>query len=62
MFYITVWKEQYNINKTIICIDCGKEFEVDSLNTKTIRCNECQHIENKRIKREYWRKTHSNNI
>ena len=29
--------------KTIICCDCGKEFEVDSKNTKTIRCGECQH-------------------
>lgn len=28
-------------NKFIVCIDCGKEFEVSSKNTKTIRCEEC---------------------
>lgn len=45
--------------KTIICQDCGKEVIIDSLNTKTIRCEECQHKEDKRVKREYWRKTHN---
>lgn len=28
--------------KTIICIDCGKEIEIDSKNNKTRRCKECQ--------------------
>lgn len=40
----------------IKCIDCGKEFEVDAKNTKTCRCEKCQEIENKKNKREYWRK------
>ena len=56
--------KQYYIpmeTKTIVCQDCGKEISVDSLNTKTIRCEECQHKEDKRVKREYWRKTHSKN-
>lgn len=29
--------------KVITCIDCCKEFEVNSKNTKTKRCEECQH-------------------
>jgi hypothetical protein len=29
--------------KIIKCIDCGCDVEVDSKNTKTIRCDECQH-------------------
>ena len=29
------------------CIDCGKEFQVNILNTKTCRCNECQELANK---------------
>lgn len=28
--------------KTVICVDCGKEFEVDARSYKKIRCNECQ--------------------
>lgn len=48
-------------NKTIICQDCGREVVVDSLNTKTIRCEKCQHEEDKKVKKEYWRKTHSKN-
>lgn len=29
--------------KTIHCIDCGCDVEVDAMNTKTIRCKEHQH-------------------
>ena len=28
--------------KTIKCIDCGMEFEINSLNHKSKRCKECQ--------------------
>jgi hypothetical protein len=28
--------------KTIACIDCGKKIIINSCNTKTCRCNECQ--------------------
>lgn len=45
--------------KVIQCIDCSEWFEVDSKNSKTCRCKDCQHEENKRIKREYW-KSHKN--
>lgn len=41
--------------KVIKCIDCGEWLEVDALNSKACRCSVCQHEENKRIKREYWR-------
>ena len=34
--------ERINI-KTIICCDCGKEFEVDS-SSRSKRCNKCSHI------------------
>lgn len=45
--------------KTVVCIDCGKEFEVDSKNNKSCRCNECyttyranRKLETQRIRRE----------
>ena len=28
--------------KTVVCVDCGKEFDVNSKNNKTVRCPECQ--------------------
>ncbi|MFA6832778.1 MAG: hypothetical protein WCR36_11030, partial [Bacteroidaceae bacterium] len=34
--------------KTMICIDCGKEFEVDSMANKKTRCDECQSINRKK--------------
>lgn len=42
--------------KVIQCVDCGEWFEVDIYNSKTCRCENCQHEETKRIKREYKRK------
>lgn len=30
--------------KTVICVDCGKEFSVDARNMKKIRCDKCQSI------------------
>lgn len=43
--------------KTIKCDDCGKEVEVNAWDMKTKRCYDCQHEEDKRIKREYYHKT-----
>lgn len=48
---------QPSLPKTIKCVDCGKEVEVDAWDMKTCRCRECQHIEDKRIKLEYYHKT-----
>ena len=45
--------------KTIICQDCGKEVSVDSLNTKTIRCDECQRIFRNNYQKELMRKKRS---
>lgn len=42
--------------KFIQCVDCGEWFEIDMTNNRTCRCKQCQHEENKRIKREYKRK------
>ena len=46
--------------KTIQCIDCGKDVEVDAKDTKTCRCKECQKEHdkeyNKNYMREYMRK------
>lgn len=42
--------------KFIQCIDCDEWIEVDVLNTKTCRCEQCQHEETNRIKREYKRR------
>ena len=27
--------------KTVICVDCGKEFSIDAKDNQTIRCNDC---------------------
>ena len=27
--------------KTVVCVDCGKEFSVDAKDNQTIRCNDC---------------------
>ena len=40
--------------KTVICVDCGKEFSVDARNNKSIRCDECYKI--------YRRKCVKNNV
>lgn len=34
-------------DKIITCIDCGKEFTVSAISTKTCRCEECQNVANK---------------
>jgi hypothetical protein len=41
-------------NKSIKCIVCNFEVDVDAWDMKTCRCKKCQHIENKRIKLEYY--------
>ena len=35
--------------KTVICVDCGKEFSVDAKDNQTIRCNDCY----KKYRRKY---------
>ena len=45
--------------KYIQCIDCGEWVEVNIKDTKTCRCKNCQHEENKRRKREYWHKNNT---
>ena len=37
--------------KTVICVDCGKEFNIDS-NSRKIRCENCYKIERQRINRK----------
>lgn len=39
------------------CIDCGKEFYVDSRDSKKTRCDECQSIRNREVKRR-WKNGH----
>lgn len=41
--------------KTVICVDCGREFQVNGNNKRTIRCEQCQHSKNLEIKRN-WKK------
>ena len=44
------------------CLDCGKEFKVNLMNTKTYRCNECQSIvdkENTKLRVQKYREKHS---
>ena len=40
-------QDQSNDSNIKWCIDCGEEFQVSSLNTKTCRCDKCQDILNK---------------
>lgn len=42
--------------KMITCVDCGKEFEVDSLNNKTSRCAGCQKVYRNNYQKELMRK------
>ncbi|WP_342759426.1 hypothetical protein [Kineothrix sedimenti] len=49
---------QIKKTKFIQCINCGEWVEVDNM-SKSQRCESCQQEENKRVKREYWRKTHN---
>lgn len=46
--------------KTLICCDCGKEFEVKSKNAKTQRCDKCQNDRNKEKTKERVRKLRRN--
>lgn len=46
--------------KTLICCDCGKEFEVKSKNVKTQRCDKCQNDRNKEKTKERVRKLRKN--
>lgn len=38
--------------KTIICCDCGSEFEVDARNMKKIRCDNCQNTKRREMTKE----------
>lgn len=46
--------------RLIQCTDCGEWIEVDGLNSRSRRCEACQHEETKRIKREYKTKKQGN--
>jgi len=41
--------------KEVICVDCGKSIIVNSLNKRTIRCDNCQYKINL-LKRNDWKK------
>lgn len=47
-------EEEKDSFKTVICIDCGKPVYVPILNTKTCRCEDCQHESDKQSKRDWW--------
>lgn len=46
--------------KSVICIDCGKRFEVEPKNQKTQRCKECQSIFRREYQKNLMRKTREN--
>ena len=46
--------------KSVTCIDCGKVFEVNSKNTKTGRCNECQSRYRKEYRKAFMQKQRAN--
>ena len=45
--------------KTVVCIDCGKEFRVDARLTNKCRCDECQDARNRDMSKERMRKFRS---
>lgn len=47
------------VSKTIVCIDCGREFKIDSLDTKTNRCPECYKKYRNNYQKELMRKRRS---
>ena len=57
-------KRNYPIHKTklIQCIDCGEWFEVDSLNSKTHRCDKCKIEHDKNYHKEYMRNKRNVNL
>ena len=46
--------------KGVICIDCGKRFNVEPKNQKTQRCKECQSIFRREYQKNLMRKTRGN--
>ena len=49
-------KEEKSEFKVIKCVDCGTDVVVETRNANKCRCDDCQHEENKRVKREWWHK------
>lgn len=41
--------------KTVVCVDCGEEFEVDARLTNKIRCDRCQEIYRRNYQKELMR-------
>ena len=54
-------QETHSIFKIKWCVDCGKEFQVDSRNTTKCRCDECQYEVNKEKTRQRVKKYRENN-
>ena len=48
--------------KTVICIDCGNEFKVNSKANNQKRCPECYKMERKRINRQNYLKNSDQSI
>ena len=46
--------------KTIVCVDCGKEFETGAKNNQSCRCSDCQKIRNVKLTRERMKKYRAN--
>lgn len=46
--------------KSVVCVDCGKRFEVNARNTKTCRCSECNDAYMKEYYRDFKRKQREN--
>ena len=48
--------------KKLICIDCGKEFEVDSMVKGKKRCNECQEKHRLEASKKCMKKLRNQNV
>lgn len=45
-------KYQHSGDKLVVCVDCGKEFTVNSKDNESCRCEECKKIYQKQLKSE----------
>ena len=56
MFFGVMGEDYYCGGKFIRCVDCDRLVRINKYDSKTLRCQECQHLQNKDCKKEYWHK------
>lgn len=52
ILYDNLLKHKKQITKVIQCIDCGDWFEIKNKDNQTCRCNKCNEVHNKMLRKE----------